>query len=216
LGGLKRGAQLQPGVLPHALVSLHLTGEFNTRSPIAADVLPPTLQRLEVDEWKLPLSDLAMPTSLLHLRLHMLNHDTIHPNTLPPNLLTLRLEGFFDQPHPIGADVLPATLRSLHLMGCYSQPFTYRTFVALRQLEELQLSHHYRHTLQPGVLPSSLRVLRLGTVGEPVGEGALPAGLERLMVRIAEWSDVNYLVPFHVRPKGDLSIEIERFGELSR
>ena len=213
LGGLRRGAQLGVGVLPHSLVSLHLTGEFNTRSPIVAGVLPPNLQRLEVDEWKLPLSALAMPASVIHLRVHMLNSDTIRPGTLPPNLQTLKLEGFFDQPHPISANVLPASLRRLHLMGCYSQPFTYKTFGALQQLEELQLSHHYSHPLHPHVLPSSLRVLRLGTLWEPVMAGALPVCLERLMVRVPVWSDVDVLVPDAARPnKGDLSIEVEVFG----
>ena len=153
------------------------------------------------------------PASLLHLRVHILNNTTIHPNTLPPHLHTLLLHGFFDQPHPIGAHVLPVTLRTLHLMGCYSQPFTYRTFDRLRQLEELQLSHHYCHPLLPHVLPSSLRVLRVGTLCEPIVAGALPAGLERLMVRVVAWSDVNYLVPASARPKGDLCIEIELIQE---
>ena len=212
LGRLKRGAQLEAGVLPLSLTSLHLTGDFNTRSPIVAGVLPPTLRRLEVDEWKLPLSDLAMPASIVHLRLHILNSDTIHPGTLPPHLEELRLEGFFDQPHPIGADVLPSSLRVLHLMGCYSQPFTYRTFARVQQLEELWLSHHFTHPLRPHMLPSSLRVLRLGVLWQPVSTGALPAHLERLVVGWPD-SDVDfltlaYLVPYSSRPK-DLSIEVD-------
>ena len=210
LGRLKSGAQLRPGVLPHSLVSLHLTGEFNTRSPIAQGVLPPTLKRLEVDEWKLPLSDLAMPASLVHLRVHMLNSDTIQPGTLPPNLEVLQLEGFFDQPHPISAGVLPSSLRVLHLMGCYSQRFTYKTFGALQQLEELHLSHHYSHPLQPHLLPASLRVLRLGTLWEPVRYDALPPYLERLMVRIVDWRNVErYLTLLHDRAKREISIEID-------
>ena len=211
LGALKRGAQLKPGVLPYSLVKLHLTGEFNTRSAIVAGVLPPTLQRLEVDEWKLPLSDLVMPASLVHLRVHMLNSDTIRPGTLPPQLEVLQLEGFFDQPHPIGADVLPTSLRVLHLMGCYSQPFTYRTLAGMKQLVELQLSHHYRHPLQPHILPSSLRVLRLGTLVEPVMPGALPSQLHRLIVRVDAfmWADIDTLVPTAVRPTSDLRIDFE-------
>ena len=133
--------RLPVGVLPASLTSLHLTEGFDMRWPIKAGVLPSSLQRLSIDEWTLPLSDIALPASLVELDIDNLADRPLL--ALPPQLEVLRIGGAFNQ-SLLG--VLPASLRVLRLVGEYNQLLNLTAWAP--QLEELVFkrcgSSHYR------------------------------------------------------------------------
>ena len=175
---------LPAGVLPQSLTSLQLRYGFDTRWPIGAGVLPSSLRLLELNEWTLPLSQLALPPSLIELDIRWLSN---HPlPVLPAQLQVLRIGGAFNQSL---VDVLPPSLRELQLTGHFDQPLTADLFACTPQLEELHLSDHATvHDLHVDVLPGSLRVLRLGKQRSPVFP-QVPHALCRLcrVLVSAEW-----------------------------
>ena len=146
-------------MLPESLTSLHLTAGFDTDLLLGEGVLPAGLQRLRVDICMRPLSDIALPPSLIELDIRSLAD---HPlSVLPTQLQVLRIGGAFNQSL---TGVLPSGLRLLKLVGLFEQPLTANLFACTPQLEELHLSEELaqpRH-LDVSVLPRSLRVLRLG------------------------------------------------------
>ena len=152
-----KNTPLLPGVLPTSLTSLHLTADFDTRWAIGAGVLLASLQRLEVDEWKLPLSRITMPPSLTELDIHSLSNHRLP--VLPPQLQLFAIGGAFNQPL---TGVLPSSLRILRLAGHFSQPLTAIEFASTPVLEELHLGDRSALQLAASVLPRSLRVLQLG------------------------------------------------------
>ena len=171
---------LPAGMLPESLKSLHLTDGYDTGCAITEGVLPSNLRRLELHEWKLPLSDIALPASLVELDIHSLHN---HPlPVLPAQLEVLRIGGAFNQ-SLLG--VLPASLRVLRLTGNYYQPFTADVCDCMPQLEELYLSDHsITQPLGGRVLPQSLRILRVGQYYSLVipQTSDVPPQLRRLIV----------------------------------
>ena len=152
-----KNTPLPADVLPESLTSLQLTSGFDTQSSIGAGVLPASLQRLEVDEWKLPLSRIVLPPSLIELDIHSLSNYRLP--VLPPQLQVLAIGGAFNQPL---TGVLPSGLRVLRLTGHFSQPLTAIEFASTPVLEELYLGDHSASLLALGALPRSLLVLRVG------------------------------------------------------
>ena len=93
------------GVLLQSLTSLRLAEGFDTRWTIDVDVLPCSLQRLKVDVWTQPLSNIALPASLIALDIRLHPNHPLH--VLPSQLRALRICGAFNQPL---VAVLPASL----------------------------------------------------------------------------------------------------------
>ena len=202
-----RNNPLTPGLLPQSLLSLHLTRRFDGRSRIEAGVLPASLQQLVVDQWAQPLSYIVLPPRLMELTIHQLADYPLASGVLPPQLGLLYINGPFNHPLP---STMPSTLRAVHLLGRFHQPFTLATFASVQQLEELHLSDGNSQRIAPGVLPASLRVLRLGMLKEVMEAGVLPVSLQRLVLRESLRDAVDSLVPLHVRPRG-LEIVFEPF-----
>ena len=175
LAGIKNSS-IPAGVLPQSLTSLHLTYAAETQWPVKAEGLPSSLQRLQVSEWKLPLSDVDLPASLIELDVHCTQNFPLP--VLPPQLQVLRIAGVLDQPL---TGVLPSSLRTLHLLGSFGQPLTADLFASVPQLEELYLDDHSCHQLAADVLPRSLRVLRLGK-RDMTELHSLPSQLRRVIV----------------------------------
>ena len=179
-----RNKALPVGVLPQSLTSLQLTFGFNTEAPIGVGVLPASLQRLQLDEWRQPLSHLAMPALLTDLSIQYLCDYPLP--ALPPQLQVLAVGGAFSQPL---TGVLPASLRVLRLTGAFDQPLTADMFACTPQLEELWLSDRSpARQLAADVLPRSLRVLRLGKRSSlPMRNSSkTPPALRQLLLP-AEW-----------------------------
>ena len=66
LGGLEREAgPLPAGVLPQSLRTLVLHASFDMRRSIRGGVLPDALHRLDLRVWSRPLSNIALPASLV-------------------------------------------------------------------------------------------------------------------------------------------------------
>ena len=152
-----KNAPVPAGVLPQSLTSLRLIYGFDTRWGIGEDVLPPHLQVLQVYEWTLPLSRIALPASLTALNIGWLSD---HPlPVLPPHLEVLGIGGAFNQPL---TSALPPSLRILQFTGHFDQPLTADVFASIPQLEQLWLSDHYSHQVLASMLPRSLHMLRLG------------------------------------------------------
>ena len=167
---------LPVGVLSQSLTSLHLTYCFDTSCGIEEGVLPSSLVTLRVDEWKLPLSHIALPASLIEVDVRLL-HD--HPlPVLPSQLEELCLGGAFNQPL-IG--VLPSSLRVLRLRGLYDQQLTEKVFESIPQLEELYLSD-LSPPLAGSALPRSQRVLRVSKRYTIRDLPDMPRQLRRLLV----------------------------------
>ena len=110
-----------------SLVHLVLLGGMNL--PLAANVLPPSLQRLYM--YSHPLAVGGLPSSLQALQMIEFN-EPIEPHVLPYGLTHLSLLGFNQ---PLAADSLPLSLVYRDVGVNYGQP------------------------LSPHVLPSTLRVL---------------------------------------------------------
>ncbi|EFA75832.1 hypothetical protein PPL_10887 [Heterostelium album PN500] len=129
---------------------------------------------------------------------------------LPTNLTSVTFSGYFDEPLLPG--YLPPMLKRLYLgnglKSNFNQPIT--AAVLPNTLEKLVLGYRFSHPLEPGVLPVSLRVLRInGTaftykpiVGtfppnleileysgydSPIGDGVLPATLHTIEYIPLSW-----------------------------
>jgi len=153
-----RNTPLPAGVLPESLTSLQLLYGFDTRWTIGKNVLPSNLQRLELHEWTLPLSNIVLPASLTELDIRWLSNHLLP--ALPPQLQLLAIGGAFNQPL---VNALPSSLHILRLTGHFEQPLTATVFASTPQLEELHLSDHSSQQLDVSVLPRSLHV-RCGLV----------------------------------------------------
>ena len=207
LGAIKN-TPLPAGVLPESLTSLHLTHGFDTRWPIGVDVLPSKLLRLEVHEWTLPLSRVALPMSLIELDIHSLFDHSLP--VLPPQLEVLSIGGSFNQPL---TDVLPSSLRVLRLTGRFDQPFKADSLSVTTQLRELYLGDHSARQLAASVLPLSLRVLRVGrryTLVIPEASDA-PSELRRLILPPA-WDRERVKRLRHVGVTRGFTVEQEQAG----
>ena len=157
LGTIKT-APLPVGVLPQSLTSLQLTCGFDVEPMTAEDTWPSSLQRLLINVWMLPVTQLALPPSLIELDIRWLSD---HPlSVLPAQLQVLCIGGTYNQPL---TGVLPASLRVLRLVGEFNQPLTADVLASIPQLEELHLSDYPTFRQLPiSVLPRSMRVLRVG------------------------------------------------------
>ena len=178
-----KNAPLSVGVLPQSLTSLHLAWGFDTRWAIGTDVLPSHLHKLQLHQWTLPLSDIALPASLIELEVRWLSD---HPlPVLPPQLEVLAIGGAFNQPL---TGILPPTLRILDFLGHFDLPLTASLFASVPQLEGLFLSDHSARQLIVSDLPRSLRVLRVGKRYSLVGLEASDVLPElRMLTLPAEW-----------------------------
>ena len=135
LCAIKNMTPLPAGVLPPSLTSLHFRCGFSNWCPIGEGVLPAGLRRLEVDEWSLPLSSLALPASLVELTVRRLANFALP--ALPPQLEVLCIGGVFSQSL---MGVLPATLRVLELLCEYEWPISGKEFGCTPWLDRLYLN----------------------------------------------------------------------------
>jgi len=204
LGAIKN-APLSPGVLPQSLTSLALTKGFDTRWIIRSNVLPSNLQRLELQEWTLPLSNIVLPASLTELDIRWLSNHLLP--ALPPQLQLLAIGGAFNQPL---VNALPSSLHILRLTGHFEQPLTATVFASTPQLEELHLSDHSSQQLDVSVLPRSLHVLRFGKRCSLVlaYESDVPPQLHRVIVP-AGWDEEQQLRLQQLSERRSLVVEVE-------
>ena len=221
---------LQPGVLPATLETLCMSYKRDVVNstdpriaiqPIAAGVLPPQLQQLQLT-WNRSLADLALPPSLTRLELVLRSELLIPAGSLPSTLRVLSLNSGrteFDTRTLIG--VLPSSVRVLRLHCKLMVPPSAELFAQVPQLEELDLAPPGVHshwvelertsfTLMARALRSvpKLRTLRLGSWYSPtIPVDELPLSLPRLVV-VASEEQEEVLVPLQFRHAG-LVVEFE-------
>ena len=148
--------------LPHSLRALQLKQSFSLL--LTPDTLPPHLTSLSLSAIENEtLSAGLLPQSLTSLHLTDLFAIALKfdVDALPPNLLKLEVD---EWSLSLSILSLPASLLELHIHHCSSYPLP----VCLPpRLEVLRIGDAFRQPSLTGVLPSSLRILRLAGYYSP-------------------------------------------------
>ncbi|GAM20982.1 hypothetical protein SAMD00019534_041570, partial [Acytostelium subglobosum LB1] len=138
--------QLTPGVLPTMLESLSV---YQCDSPIMPGVLPPSLTLAVFFDYNQPLQHGSLPDSLTELLFILNFNQELLPGVLPTSLLLLNLGARFAK--PLHRGVLPPNLKTLIIEEDYL----------------------FKQRIDVGVLPQTLKLLKLGDgnlmLGERVG-----------------------------------------------
>ena len=168
--------ELQAGVWPAGLRALHLGDHYR---PLQPHVLPSSLLHLSLANYALPLALDVLPSSLAEL--HIGSHDhRLPPGELPASLRNFSVGWRFVQPLQMRS--LPERLLFLGF-GCemYNTPKLPRLQpgVLPSTLLGIDLADRYDYPLSAGIIPSSVRWVRLwsGYRDEHI-EAALPAHAE--------------------------------------
>ena len=173
---------LPAGLLPHGLLYLQFGSAFNTALTVGS--IPSTLRVLQMGPfYRMVSTEGVLPSSLVrvHTRLPQ------QPVHLPPSLRHLSLG---PQNEPLQR--LPVGLRALHFEGYLSvfrgvdvpASLTHLSFAFQPHFDGplpprlVCLELNGREALLPGLLPPSLRVIRLG--GQPLQGHWLPDGVQVL------------------------------------
>lgn len=112
-----------------------------------------------------------------------MHYDALKPNILPVSLNHLKTNYLFER-HSIGLDVLPSSLETLQSQeetDYKGDPVSYS---------------EYNFPLLPKILPSSLKVLKLGaSFKKPIGKDPLPASLQILHLGHYFNHTIDHLLP---------------------
>ena len=153
---------LTPGALPHGLRYLQLNNRYD--QPFQQGSLPSTLEVLQLGRrFSHQLQPGHLPASLTHLIFAPVSYNRHY---------------HYDK--PLLAGVLPAGLKRLQMGSARSH---IHPGALPPQLEQLSFGSSNNQPVPPGLIPSSVRFLRLsGGIVEPLQAGSIPHGVVHLNV----------------------------------
>ncbi|GAM22597.1 hypothetical protein SAMD00019534_057720 [Acytostelium subglobosum LB1] len=174
-----RKKTVPPGSLRSGLLSLSLGPRF--QRPIDKGILPDTLTRLSLDDYKQPLTPGALPSSIRVVNFGEEYNQAIEPGVFdpdsPPEVIQFGM--MFNQPlftEPLGTPVLPTGVIKLTFGYTFDQPLLSGTLPDT--LAFLKLGDEFDRALRPGDLPQSLRFLMFGRCfNQHIGPNILPSNL---------------------------------------
>ncbi|GAM19678.1 hypothetical protein SAMD00019534_028530, partial [Acytostelium subglobosum LB1] len=173
--------ELQPGSLPPSITELKAK---NFRHKLKPGVLPPSLTTLTLGSPPYMIRPHILPSSLITLTIKSIdgfrNSSPFALGSLPDSLQTLILSDEFNQ-NLVSKDILPVSLTALHFGDQYYYPLPPGVLPSTLLILKFSKESEFYHSLDPGSLPNSLHTLRLGSgFNDPLVPGSLPDSITKL------------------------------------
>jgi hypothetical protein len=224
--------KLLPNSIPLTVKEIIFGERYNT--VIDLSVLPPTLEKLTFGQkYNQKFIKDALPTHLQELILGV-NYNKLFENTLPNNLILLKINGCYNMSFRRGD--LPKSLKTLHITGNFNQTLQelpngleelifngeYSCFnndiktKLPRSLKYLDLGNAFNKRIRFGILPDNLHTLKFGdSFTQQINRGTLSQNLHTLIFgrnfnKVIEYDIINnnmvsYLPEF---------LQVLKFGNL--
>lgn len=195
------------GVLPTTVRKIKLSIKFN--QPIEKGDIPVGVEDIDFGyRFDSKISPGALPSSLKRLRFGFDFNQFLTPGMLPESVEELEFGTKFNQ--PVFVNTLPPKLRKLTFGYGFSEKLPVGSIP--QTVEELMFGSGYVRELQPGIIPSNLKILRVSGAykGRYFRPELIPQSLEKFYIGETEvkidifrrW--MNFIQLVHSGADGDI------------